>query len=186
MVHFRFTTSLQGLFTVPSIRYVLVFHTTRYVCDSRMSKVYRVGSRNGKYIGLGFNGTDIVVSHIQRIRPTLNQIRRRWMAARSSTSQGRAEPCCARITGTNRGVESWCLTTVFFFLRGPQGAANRPDSWDLFKGTQGFRRLDAGSLACFTSSTSPPPWTSVFQFFLLLYDVWPWKAWTYWSKLVGA
>ena len=33
--------------------------------------------------------------------------------------------------------------------------------------------LDAGSRAGFTSSRPPPPWTSVFQFSLFLYDVWP-------------
>ena len=32
------------------------------------------------------------------------------------------------------------------------------------KDAQGFRRLDAGSRAGFTSSRPPPPWTSVFQF----------------------
>ena len=34
------------------------------------------------------------------------------------------------------------------------------------KDAQGFGRLDAGSRAGFTSSRSPPPWTSVFQFSL--------------------
>ena len=33
-----------------------------------------------------------------------HQIRRRRRAARSSTSQGRAEPLCARIKGVNREV----------------------------------------------------------------------------------
>ena len=32
-------------------------------------------------------------------------------------------------------------------------------------------RLDAGSRAGFTSSRPPPPWTTVFHFFLFLYDV---------------
>ena len=42
------------------------------------------------------------------------------------------------------------------------------------KDAQGFGRLDAGSRAgFFTSSRPPPPWTSVFQFFLFLDDVWP-------------
>ena len=40
----------------------------------------------------------------------------------------------------------------FFFLRGPQGAANGQDSWGFFKDAQGFGRLDAGSRAGFTSS----------------------------------
>ena len=46
-----------------------------------------------------------------------HQIRRRRRVARSSTSQGRAEPLCARITGLNREVsegKSLCLTTVIF------------------------------------------------------------------------
>ena len=38
---------------------------------------------------------------------------------------------------------------------------------------QGFGRLDAGSRAGFTSSRPPPPWTSVFHFFLFLNNVWP-------------
>ena len=38
---------------------------------------------------------------------------------------------------------------------------------------QGFGRLDADSRAGFTSSRPPPPWTSVFQFCFVLYDVWP-------------
>ena len=32
-------------------------------------------------------------------------------------------------------------------------------------------RLDAGSRAGFNSSRPPPPWTSLFQFSLFLYDV---------------
>ena len=50
-----------------------------------------------------------------------------------------------------------------------QGAANGQDLWGLFRDAQGFGRLDAGSRAGFTSSR--PPWTSVFQFSLFLYDV---------------
>ena len=42
-----------------------------------------------------------------------------------------------------------------------------------FGDAQGFGWLDAGSHAGFTSSRPPPPWTSVFQFFLFLSDVWP-------------
>ena len=59
-----------------------------------------------------------------------------------------------------------------FLLRGPQGAANGQDSRGFFKGAQGFGRLDTGSRAGFTSSRPPPPpWTSVFQFSIFLYDV---------------
>ena len=36
-----------------------------------------------------------------------------------------------------------------------------------------FGQLDAGLRAGFTSSRPPPPWTSVYQLFLFLYDVWP-------------
>ena len=61
---------------------------------------------------------------------------------------------------------------LYSFYEGQQGAANGQDSWGFFKDAQGFGRLDAGSRAGFTSSRPPPPWTSVFQFSLFLYDVW--------------
>ena len=54
-----------------------------------------------------------------------------------------------------------------------KGEANRQDSWAIFKIAQGFGRLEAGSRAGLTSSRPPPPWTSVFQFSLFLYDAWP-------------
>ena len=38
---------------------------------------------------------------------------------------------------------------------------------------RGFGRLDACSRAGSTSSRPPPPWTSVFQFYFFLYNVWP-------------
>ena len=88
-------------------------------------------------------------------------------------SQGRAEPLCARITGLNREVSEVKAdvgTRSFFFLRGSQGAANGQDSWGFFRDVQGFGRLDAGSRAGFTSSRPPPPWTSVFEFSLFLYN----------------
>ena len=47
------------------------------------------------------------------------------------------------------------------------------DSWGFFKDAQGFGRLDAGSRAGVASSRPSPPWTSVFQFCLFSYDVWP-------------
>ena len=110
-----------------------------------------------------------------------HQIRRRWGAARSSMSQGRAEPLCARIKCVNREVSEgkadvWQRS--FFFLRRSQGAANGQDSWGFLKDAQGFGRLDASSRAGFTSSRPPPSWSSVFQFSLLLYDVWPSETWT--------
>ena len=73
---------------------------------------------------------------------------------------------CARIIGLNRDVSEGkadvCLR-FYFFLRGPQGAANGQDSWGFSRDAQGFGRLDAGSRAGSTSSRPPPPWTSVFQ-----------------------
>ena len=43
-----------------------------------------------------------------------------------------------------------------------------------FKDAQGFGQLDTGSRTGVTSSRPPPPpWTSVFQLSLFLYDVWP-------------
>ena len=49
-------------------------------------------------------GSTIAESLIVLYRVGTHQIRRRWRAAQSSTSQGRAEPLCARITGLNREV----------------------------------------------------------------------------------
>ena len=105
-----------------------------------------------------------------------HQIRRRQRAVRSSTSQGRAEPLCVRIKGANREVSEGKANVwprSFFFLRGPQGAANGQDSWGFFKDAKGSGRLDAGSRTGSTSSRPPSPWTSVFQFPLFLYDMWP-------------
>ena len=95
-----------------------------------------------------------------------HQIRRRRRAGRSSTTQGRAEPLCARIKGVNRevsGGKAHVGPWSFFFLQGPQGAANGQDSWSFFKNAQGFGRMDTGSRASITSSRPPPPWTSVFH-----------------------
>ena len=62
---------------------------------------------------------------------------------------------------------------LFSSYEDQQGAANAQDSWGSFRDAQGFGRLDAGSRAGFTSSRPPPPWTSLFQCSLFLYDVWP-------------
>ena len=59
---------------------------------------------------------------------------------------------------------------LFSSYGGQQGAASGQDPWGFFKDAQGFERLDAGSRAGFTSSRLPPPWSSVFQFYLFLYD----------------
>ena len=47
-------------------------------------------------------GSIVAESLVVLYRVGTHQIRRRRRAARSSTSQGRAEPLCARITGLNR------------------------------------------------------------------------------------
>ena len=60
---------------------------------------------------------------------------------------------------------------LFSSSEGQQGAANGQDSWDFFRNTQGFGRLDASWCAGFTNSRPQPPWTSVFQFCLFLYDM---------------
>ena len=49
-------------------------------------------------------GSTVAESLVVLYQVGTHQIRRRWRAARSSTSQGRAEPVCARITGLNREV----------------------------------------------------------------------------------
>ena len=49
-------------------------------------------------------GSTVAESLVVLYRVGTHQIRRGWRAARSSTSQGRAEPLCARITGLNREV----------------------------------------------------------------------------------
>ena len=62
---------------------------------------------------------------------------------------------------------------LFSLYEGRQGAVIGKDLRGFFRNDQGFERLDAGSCADFTSLRLPPPWTSVFHLFLLLYDVWP-------------
>ena len=49
-------------------------------------------------------GSTVAESPVVLYRVGTHQIRRRRRAARSLTSQGRAEPLCARITGLNREV----------------------------------------------------------------------------------
>ena len=49
-------------------------------------------------------GNTVAESLVVLYRVGTHQIRRRRRADRSSTSQGRAEPLCARITGLNREV----------------------------------------------------------------------------------
>ena len=127
-------------------------------------------------------GSTIAESLVVLYRVGTHQIRQRRRAARSSTSQGRATLLWARITVLNREVSEgkadvWPRS--YFFLRGPQGAANGQDSWGFFRDAEGFGRLDAGSRAGSTSSRPPPPWTSVFQFpYFSTMCVWPWETWT--------
>ena len=122
-------------------------------------------------------GSTVAESLIVLYRVGTYQIRRRRRAAQSSTSQERAEPLCVRITGLNGSFLREKLVSDhghFSSYEGrTKGAANGQDSWGFFKDAQGFGRLVAGSRAAFTSSRPPPPWTSVFQFFLFLYNVWP-------------
>ena len=49
-------------------------------------------------------GSTVAESLVALYRVGMHQIRRRRRAARFSTSQGRAEPLCARIIGANREV----------------------------------------------------------------------------------
>ena len=109
-------------------------------------------------------GSTVAESLVALYRVGTHQIRRGRRATGSLTCQGSAEPLCTRIKGANR--------ELFSFYVGQQGAANGQDSWGFFRDSQGFGRLDAGSCAGFTSSGPPPPWTSVFQFSLFLYNVW--------------
>ena len=62
---------------------------------------------------------------------------------------------------------------IFSSYEDLQGAANGQNSWGFFNNAQGFGRVDTGSRASFTSPRPPPPWTSVFQFSLFMYYVWP-------------
>ena len=70
-----------------------------------------------------------------------HQIRRRQRAARRSTSQGSAEPLCARIKGANRevseGKADLCPRSVFF-LRGPTRSGERAKFVELFQGCTGL------------------------------------------------
>ena len=73
----------------------------------------------------------VVESLVLLYRVDTHQIRRRRRTARSSTSQGRAEPLCARMKSVNREFSEGKADVrprLFFFLRGPQGAANGKDS----------------------------------------------------------
>ena len=121
-------------------------------------------------------GSTVADSLVALYRVGTHQIRRGRRAARSSTSQGSAEPLCARIKGVDRRFlkeKPMSDHGLFSSYEGRQGVANGQDSWCFFMDAQSFGWLDAGSRAGFTSSGPPPPWTSVFKLFIVLYDVRP-------------
>ena len=67
-----------------------------------------------------------------------------------STSQGSAEPPCARIKGVNREVSGGKTDFdhgLFSSYEGRQGAANGEDSWGLFRDAEGVGRLAPASPA---------------------------------------
>ena len=105
-----------------------------------------------------------------------HQIRRRRRIAPSWTSQGTAETLYTRIkarTGRFLGEKLMSDLDLFCFYVSRQGAKNGQYSWVFLKHAQGFGWLNADSRADFTSSRSPPPWTSIFPFSVFMYDVWP-------------
>ena len=99
-----------------------------------------------------------------------------WRRYQTNCSgRGYTEILCARIKGANREVSEGKLVPGHFHFSSYEGHKKRRTGKvrGPFKNAQGFGRLDAGSRAGFVTSRSPPPWTSVIQFFLFLYDVWP-------------
>ena len=125
--------------------------------------------------GMREAGSTVAESLAVLYRVGTHQIQRRRRASRSLASQGRAEPLCARIKGANRELSEGKLMSDHCHFSSYEGHKEQRTGKirGAFKNAQGFGRLDAGSRAGFTSSRLPPPWTSVFQFFLFLYDVRP-------------
>ena len=120
-------------------------------------------------------GSTVAESLVVLYRLGTHQIRRRRRAARSSTSQGRAEPLFARITGLNRKVSEGKLMSDHGNFSSYEGhkEGRTGKNRGAFSGMhRAFERMGAGSRAGFTSSRPPPPWISVFQFSLFLYNVW--------------
>ena len=74
----------------------------------------------------------VVESLVALYRVGTHQIWRGWRAARSSTSQGSAEPLCARIKGANWEVseekDDLLIMVCFSSYESQQGAANGQDS----------------------------------------------------------
>ena len=122
-------------------------------------------------------GSTVAESLVVLYRVGTHQIRRRRRAARSPSSQGRAEPLCARITGLNREVSEGKKLMFdhghFSSYEGHKERRTGKIHGAFSRMQKGFGHLDAGSRAGFTSSRPPPPRSSVFQFFLFLYNVWP-------------
>ena len=81
-------------------------------------------------------GSIVAESLVALYRVDTYQIRRRWRVARSSTSQGIAEPLCARIEGTNREVSEGKADVSprsFFFLPGSTRSGERARFVGLFQ-----------------------------------------------------
>ena len=104
------------------------------------------------------------------------QIRRGRRAARSSTSQGSAEPLKPVRDNQSRKpggfLEGKFLSDhgLLSTYKGQQGATNGQDSCGvIFSDAQGFGQLDAGSRAGFTSSRPPLSCTQVSRCSLFLH-----------------
>ena len=116
--------------------------------------------------------------NLHRDQKSLTRTGETWRAARSLTSQGRAEPLCARIERANlevsEGKADLCPRS-FFFLPGPGHMERRTGK---IRGTfSGMHRaLDGWMLAIarqlhqLKASTTMDLGISIF---LILYDVWP-------------
>ena len=121
-------------------------------------------------------GSTVAESLVALYQVGTHQIRRRRRAARSLTSQGRAEPLCAGIESANREVSEGkadLRPRSLFFLRGPHGASNGQDSWGFFQGCAGLWTAGcrlARRLHQLKASTTMDLGISI-SFFL--YDVWP-------------
>ena len=86
-------------------------------------------------------GSTVAESSVALYRMGTHQIRRWRRVARSSTSQGSAEPLCARIKGINRGrfLREKLISDhgLFSSYKGRQGAANGRYSWGFLQGCTG-------------------------------------------------
>ena len=81
-------------------------------------------------------GSIVAESLVALYRVGTHQIRRRRRAARSSTSQGSAEPLCARIKGANREISEGKADVrprSVFILRGPTRSGERATFVGLFQ-----------------------------------------------------